>query len=121
MKRKDKSRKRDSSASQDPARPRPATSAPREGARRVAPRAQAERTPTHKKRKARRTGRSREPATSRVETRHHVQPPVTQHEAVVDERTAVDEAGLGDTDVASEEAFELGIGARVLPPTTQYG
>lgn len=39
----------------------------------------------------------------------------------MDERTAVDEAGLGDTDVASEEAFELGIGARVLPPTTQYG
>jgi 1-acyl-sn-glycerol-3-phosphate acyltransferase len=39
----------------------------------------------------------------------------------VDERTAVDEAGLGDTDVASEEAFELGIGARVVPPTTQYG
>jgi len=40
---------------------------------------------------------------------------------LIDERTAAAEAGLGDTDVDSEEAFELGIGARVVPPTTQYG
>src|SRR6478752_2046115 len=31
------------------------------------------------------------------------------------------EAGLSDTDIDSEEAFELGIGARVVPLTTQYG
>ncbi len=40
---------------------------------------------------------------------------------MLDERTAVDEAGLSDTDIDSEEAFELGIGARVVPLTTQYG
>ena len=48
-------------------------------------------------------------------------PPLNAPSAVIDERTAVDQAGLSDTDIDSEEAFELGIGARVLPPTTQYG
>ena len=38
----------------------------------------------------------------------------------LDERLAIDEVGLGDTDVASEEAFELGIGSRMVPLTTQY-
>ncbi|HKO50914.1 MAG TPA: lysophospholipid acyltransferase family protein, partial [Polyangiaceae bacterium] len=54
---------------------------------------------------------------------HPRQPPapLEPSSAVIDERTAVVEAGLSDTDIDSEEAFELGIGARVVPPTTQYG
>ncbi len=121
MKRKDKSRKRDASNS-EPARPRAAAKVvPRDAARRATPRADAGKTPTDKKRKARRTGRDREPAASRAEARHNVQPAAPVQEPALDELAAVAEAGLGDTDVDSEEAFELGIGARVVPPTTQYG
>ncbi|HEY1536362.1 MAG TPA: 1-acyl-sn-glycerol-3-phosphate acyltransferase [Polyangiaceae bacterium] len=123
MKRKDKSRKRDASATKEAARPRAAKSAPRDATRRTAARGEQDKTPTNKKRKARRTGRSREPAASRVEARraHKPQPATPTPEALVDERSAVDEVGLGDTDVDSEEAFELGIGSRMVPPTMQYG
>ncbi len=126
MKRKDKSRKRDSnSSSKEAARPRAAKAAPRD-ARRPAPRGEPERTPTNKKRKARRTGRSHGPAGVRIESRHIEKPkpasaPSTITDSALAERTAVDEVGLGDTDIDSEEAFELGIGSRVVPPTTQYG
>ena len=122
MKRKDKSRKRDSSATKEAARPRAAKSAPRDATRRSAAREQ-DKTPTNKKRKARRTGRNREPAASRVEARrsHKPQPAALAPQATLDERSAVDEVGLGDTDFDSEEAFELGIGSRMVPPTTQYG
>ncbi len=126
MKRKDKRPKRDSSAN-PPARPqpRPAKSAKRGEARPPAPAsARAEqKSPSNPKRKARRTGRTREPAAARVGERrvHPPQPLISAPSAVLDERTAVDEAGLSDTDIDSEEAFELGIGARVVPLTTQYG
>ena len=126
MKRKDKSRKRDAnSSSKEAARPRAAKAAPRD-ARRPAPRGEPERTPTNKKRKARRTGRSHGPAGVRIESRHIEKPkpasaPSTITDSALAERTAVDEVGLGDTDIDSEEAFELGIGSRVVPPTTQYG
>ena len=126
MKRKDKSRKRDSSASsKEAARPRPPKNPQRE-ARSAAPRG--ERTPTNKKRKARRTGRDRAPGGVRIESRHIERPkpattpntPSTLSESALDERLAVDEVGLGDTDIDSEEAFELGIGSRVVPPNVQY-
>ena len=127
MKRKDKSRKRDASATQEAARPRAAKSAPHDATRRSAARGEQDKTPTNKKRKARRTGRSREPAASRVEARraHKPQPAAPTAtpapEAINDELAAIDEVGLGDTDVDSEEAFELGIGSRMVSPTTQYG
>ncbi|HEY3256580.1 MAG TPA: 1-acyl-sn-glycerol-3-phosphate acyltransferase [Polyangiaceae bacterium] len=125
MKRKDKRPKRDSSANQS-ARPqqRPAKTEKRGDARGPAPGARVEpRTPSNPKRKARRTGRNREPAAARLGERraHTPQPPISAPSSVIDERTAVDQAGLSDTDIDSEEAFELGIGARVVPPTTQYG
>ncbi|HEX7452265.1 MAG TPA: lysophospholipid acyltransferase family protein, partial [Polyangiaceae bacterium] len=77
----------------------------------------------------------REPAASRVEARrthdpHPAAPTPTptptpeaeaEAEAIIIERSAVEEVGLGDTDIDSEEAFELGIGSRMVPPTTQYG
>ena len=125
MKRKDKSRKRDASATKDAARPRVARTAPRDAARRTAARGEKDKTPTNKKRKARRTGRAREPAASRVEARRthdpHPAAPTPEAEATINERSAVEEVGLGDTDIDSEEAFELGIGSRMVPPTTQYG
>ena len=120
MKRKDKRPKRDSGA--HPPGPRPAKGDIRDNARppiaRDQPKALA-----NPKRKSRRTGRHREPAAARAgEHRGHPpRPPLGKPPAVTDERSAVDAAGLGDTDIASEEAFELGIGARVVPPTTQYG
>ena len=126
MKRKDKRPKRDSSANQSVrSQPRPAKSEKRGEARGAAASgARAEqRSPSNPKRKARRTGRNREPAAARPAERR-VYPPTAPSNApsgVIDERTAVDEAGLSDTDVDSEEAFELGIGARIVPPTTQYG
>ena len=135
MKRKDKNRKRDSnSSSKDAVRPRPPKTSPRD-ARSAAPRSAAprtertERTPTNKKRKARRTGRDRSPTGVRIESRHIERPKPaftpsaasTMSDMALDERMAVDEVGLGDTDIASEEAFELGIGSRVVSRTTQYG
>jgi len=126
VKRKDKRPKRDSSANQSVrSQPRPAKSEKRGEARGAAAsgtRAE-QRSPSNPKRKARRTGRNREPAAARPAERR-VYPPTAPSSApsgVIDERTAVDEAGLSDTDVDSEEAFELGIGARIVPPTTQYG
>ena len=121
MKRKDKRPKRDPNATQAGSRPRPPKPAPRDAARQPA-RAD-ERSPSNPKRKARRTGRTREPAAARVEARraHQPHPPAAPAPAVIDERTAIDEVGLGDTDIDSEEAFELGIGSRVVAPTTQYG
>jgi len=79
--------------------------------------------PSNPKRKARRTGHNRGPAEPRLGERRVQLPrrPIDAPPSVIDERTAVDEAGLSDTDIDSEEAFELGIGARVVPPTTQYG
>jgi len=79
--------------------------------------------PSNPKRKARRRGRNREHAPARPEApRLHLPPPsFSPPSGMIDERTAAVEAGLGDTDIDSEEAFELGIGARVVPPTTQYG
>ncbi|MEP7051747.1 MAG: 1-acyl-sn-glycerol-3-phosphate acyltransferase [Pseudomonadota bacterium] len=128
MKRKDKSRKRDGSPTpkKEAARPRPAKKVARD-ARSAPPRG--ERTPTNKKRKARRTGRDRGPAGVRVESRHIERPkpelapnsPAALAQSALEERLAVDAVGLGDTDIDSEEAFELGIGSRVVPPTTQYG
>ena len=130
MKRKDKRPKRDSNASSNGgsqsgggARPRSAKPAARDAARRAAPRPD-DKAPSNPKRKARRTGRNREPARARLEARpEHRQSPPAAHVAppVIDERSAIDEAGLADTDVDYEEAFELGIGARVVSPTTQYG
>jgi 1-acyl-sn-glycerol-3-phosphate acyltransferase len=122
VKRKDKRPKRDASANQ-PARPRPAKSEKRADARGSAQgNARVEQKgPSNPKRKARRTGRNR-PAARPTEHRvHPPQPPLSSPSGMIDERTAVDEAGLSDTDIDSEEAFELGIGARVVPVTTQYG
>jgi 1-acyl-sn-glycerol-3-phosphate acyltransferase len=130
VKRKDKRPKRDSNGSPNGSpnspRPRATKQAPREVARRAATR---DDKPSAK-RKARRTGRTREPATSRVEARrdHKPQPPVLPKMAVhpqtaapvVEERPVVDEVGFSDTDFDTEEAFELGIGARMVPPTAHY-
>jgi 1-acyl-sn-glycerol-3-phosphate acyltransferase len=79
--------------------------------------------PSNPKRKARRTGRNREHAPGRPEERRlHMPPPsFGPPSSLIDERTEAADAGFGDTEVDSEEAFELGIGARVVPPTTQYG
>ena len=124
MKRKDKRPKRDSSANQS-GRTRPEKREPRGDGRGPAPSvARADQnSPSNPKRKARRTGRNRGPAPARLGERrvHPPQPPVSAPSGLIDERTAVDQAGLGDTDIDSEEAFELGIGARVVPLTTQYG
>ncbi len=116
MKRKNKRTQRDSSATKDAARPRVAKAAPREAARRAA------RTDDSKAKKHKaRTGRKREPAASRVEARRGLKAPeqAAPPPAVIEERL-VEDSGFG-TDVDSEEAFELGIGSRVVPPTTQYG
>jgi len=124
VKRKDKRPKRDSNAKHS-APPRPAKSEKQGDARTPRPaltRADPK-SPSNPKRKARRTGRNREPAAARLGERRvqTPQPALSPPSSVIDERTAVDEAGLGDTDIDSEEAFELGIGARVVSPTTQYG
>lgn len=132
MKRKDKRPQRDSSANdrnreRQQARPpaRPAKSEKRGEGRAPAPNpARAEhKGPSNPKRKARRTGRNREHAAARPEAPRLHLPPSSfgPSSSVIDERTAAVEAGLGDTEIDSEEAFELGIGARVVPPTTQYG
>ncbi|MEI9939879.1 MAG: lysophospholipid acyltransferase family protein [Pseudomonadota bacterium] len=125
MKRKDKRPKRESSANQSSARPRPAKGEMRGNERPRAPGVARteQKTPSNPKRKARRTGRTREPAAARFGEPRDATPhaPISAPPGVIDERTAVDEAGLSDTDIDSEEAFELGIGARVVPPTTQYG
>jgi len=125
VKRKDKRPKRDSSANQS-ARPRSDKNERRGEARKPAPggaRADQKGGPSNPKRKARRTGHNRGPAAARLGERrvHTPQPPPSAPSAVIDERTAVDQAGLSDTDIDSEEAFELGIGARIVSPTTQYG
>jgi 1-acyl-sn-glycerol-3-phosphate acyltransferase len=123
VKRKDKSRKRDASASQDAARPRAAKSAPRDATRRTVARPDQDKSPSNKKRKARRTGRTREPAASRAEARRAHKPELAAAppEAAPVQRPDLDEAGLRDTEVDSEEAFELGLGSDVIPPTTRYG
>jgi 1-acyl-sn-glycerol-3-phosphate acyltransferase len=132
VKRKDKRPQRDSSANdrnreRQQARPqaRPAKSEKRGDGRAQTPSmARPEhKGPSNPKRKARRTGRNREHAPARPEApRLHLPPPsFSPPSGMIDERTAAVEAGLGDTDIDSEEAFELGIGARVVPPTTQYG
>jgi 1-acyl-sn-glycerol-3-phosphate acyltransferase len=82
------------------------------------------RSPSNPKRKAHRTGQYRQPLTSHVEPRHearHPAAPRTPAPVPVEERVTVDAFGYDDTEVDSEEAFELGIGSRVVPPTTQYG
>jgi 1-acyl-sn-glycerol-3-phosphate acyltransferase len=111
---------RDSSATKEGTRPRVAKTAPREAARRAAHADNAKATP--KKHKPR-TGRKREPATSRAETRRSLKPKEPAQSAslpVIDERATLEDPEFG-ADVDSEEAFELGIGSRVVPPTTQYG
>jgi len=135
VKRKDKRPQRESSANpksrerreaRPPARPAKAEKrgdgrAPAPSAARAEPKGKG--GPSNPKRKARRTGRNREHTPARPEgpRLHLPPPPFSPSSGVIDERTAAVEAGLGDTEVDSEEAFELGIGARVVPPTTQYG
>jgi 1-acyl-sn-glycerol-3-phosphate acyltransferase len=125
VKRKDKSRKRESSANQDATRPRAAKTAPRDTPRRPATRAAPDKatSPSNKKRKARRTGRNREPAASRAEARraHKPEPAALPPQAPPRQPPEADQVGLADTDVDSEEAFELGLGADVVSPTTRYG
>jgi 1-acyl-sn-glycerol-3-phosphate acyltransferase len=109
--------------SQGGARPRAAAGKPAQ--RSAAPRI-VDKSPSNPKRKARRTGRNREPHASRVEARrdHKPQPaapPPPPAAVQVEERLPMDDVGFDDTEVDYEEAFELGIGSRVVPPTTQYG
>ena len=135
MKRKDKRPNRDSNANHQ-ARPeqRPAKSGKRDERRGPAPTAGRGYPPNHAhagqkggpsnpKRKARRTGRNHDHAGVRLgDPRPHVPPPpYSPPPHAVDPRTAIDAGDLGDTELDSEEAFELGIGARIVPPTTQYG
>ncbi|HET7542001.1 MAG TPA: hypothetical protein VFK05_19145, partial [Polyangiaceae bacterium] len=124
MKRKDKRPKHESSANH-PARPQ---ARPNQHERRGDGRGPAQhpargehKSPSNPKRKARRTGRKREPAEARPgEPRVQLtRPPFNTPPPVLDER--IEEASLNDGDIDSEEAFELGIGSRVIPPTTQYG
>jgi 1-acyl-sn-glycerol-3-phosphate acyltransferase len=119
VKRKNKRSKRDQSAGKEATRPRVAKAAPREAARRAA-RADESKAPS-KKHKAR-SGRKREPAASRVEARRglKLQEPTPTPSAELDERSSPDDNTFG-AELDSEEAFELGIGTRVVPPTTQYG
>lgn len=128
MKRKDKRPKRPNEGRGD-ARPRHEGQGgkPREPGkppqRSASPRAE-ERSPSNPKRKARRNGQHRPPFSSRVEPRHddrHPVAPRTPQPIPPEERFPVDAVGYDDTEVDSEEAFELGIGSRVVPPTTQYG
>jgi len=103
VKRKDKRPKRDSSANQS-ARPRSDKNERRGEARKPAPggaRADQKGGPSNPKRKARRTGHNRGPAAARLGERrvHTPQPPPSAPSAVIDERTAVDQAGLSDTDI----------------------
>ena len=148
MNRKDKRPKRHSNDSAGGARPRnggggkpPA----RDSAQRAAPRSD-DKSPSNPKRKARRTGRNRDagparpggPLEARREQRPAPQPSVSRPSVsrppvsrpprpplppppVIEERSVIDDADYDDTDVDYEEAFELGIGSRVVPPTTQYG
>ena len=133
MTRKDKRPKRNSNDGAGGARPRNGGGKPpaRAGAHRSAPRSD-DKSPSNPKRKARRTGRNRDtgparPATleARREPRPSPQPSVSRPPLPppppIEERSLVDDAGYDDTDVDYEEAFELGIGSRVVPPTTQYG
>ena len=57
--------------------------------------------------------------TPRQAPMHTPRPPFSAPPPLLDPH--IDEASLNETDLESEEAFELGIGARVIPPTTQYG
>ena len=116
MKRKDKRPKRDSNANPN-ARPH----APNQSARDLPRRA--EHGPSIPNRKTRRSGRLREPAAARLEPRRDHSPPapIPPPPATLDERSISDEVGFGDSDFESEEAFELGIGSRIVPLTTQYG
>ncbi len=124
MNRKDKRPKRHSNDSAGGARPRNGGGKPpaRDPAHRTAPRND-DKSPSNPKRKARRTGRNRDAGPARPGTlearRDHR--PVHQPPVVVEERALIEDASYDDTDVDYEEAFELGIGSRVVPPTTQYG
>ncbi|HEX3777320.1 MAG TPA: hypothetical protein VHV51_22760, partial [Polyangiaceae bacterium] len=112
MKRKDKRQRPDSSTKDST---RTAKSAPREDALRT--RARSSKGP-NKKRRAR-SGRKREQARSRAvphrELKSAEAPP-----SLRPSESGIDAARFG-ADVDTEEAFELGIGSRVVPPTTQYG
>jgi len=124
VKRKDKRPKRDLNANHS-ARPRPDKNEQRgDGRGHSSHGVRADQKgPSNPKRKARRTGHNRPPGAARFND-HRVRAPEPARSpsaGVIDERTAVDAAGLSDTDIDSEEAFELGIGARVVPLTTQYG
>ena len=161
MKRKDKRPNRDSNANHSarpPANgksPRPASgekrsdtrgaargdtrSAARGDTRSAAPSAARgdQKGPSNPKRKARRTGRLREPGATPLDERRAIapesrapesprplqspRPAFTPSAPVIAESSAVDEFDLHDPDLDSEEAFELGIGARVVHPNTQYG
>jgi 1-acyl-sn-glycerol-3-phosphate acyltransferase len=131
VKRKDKRPKRSANEGQGGARPRnegQGGARPRPAGKPVqrsaAPRPD-DKSPSNPKRKARRTGRHRDPVTSRVEAqrehRPEAAPPPPLPPVPAEERLPIDDAGYDDTDVDYEEAFELGIGSRVVPPTTQYG
>jgi 1-acyl-sn-glycerol-3-phosphate acyltransferase len=121
VKRKNKRSKRDQSAGKEASRPRVAKTAPREPARRAARTQDDKASP--KKHKAR-TGRKREPAASRAEARRDSKPQerilVPPPPAELDEPSSPDDGAFG-AELDSEEAFELGIGTRVVPPTMQYG
>ena len=123
MKRKNKRPKRPSSPTDEAARPRLGKGSPRE-ATRPAVRSDASQAPNKKHRA--RSGRKREPAASRAEARRGLkaadpsQKPPNPGPRPADEPAPVDDADFG-ADLDSEEAFELGIGPRVVLPTTQYG
>lgn len=128
MNRKDKSHKRGSNeASKDAGSSRPNEGAPRDVR-------QEAKSPSNPKRKARRTGRPRQPLeprsplapraaapAERPQRTEPRRPPPPPPPPIEEQLSPVDEVGLGDTDIDSEEAFELGIGSRVVPVTTQYG
>lgn len=82
-----------------------------------------DKSPSNPKRKARRNGRHREATTTRVEPRREHRPEAAPPPppVPVEERLALEDVGYDDPEVDYEEAFELGIGSRVVPPTTQYG
>ena len=131
MKRKNKRPQRD--ASPAGSGPRNAPPAPRGASQKNPPRPEKSAGP---KTRLSRSGRKRPPrekAHRHGAAQHPFKPalpdmdppPLASHEtppAGFDaERSPVEQLDLGDTDVSSEEAFELGIGSRIVPPTTQYG
>jgi len=119
VKRKNKRPKRDGSSAQDLGRPRVGNGPPRDGARRPGLAGAGQSAP----KKHKRSGRQREPAGPRMEARRAGKPPKHEVRApapIMEERTTLEDNGFGP-DLDSEEAFELGIGSRVVPPTTQYG